>query len=137
VLEAQREVEDALVGFLRGNEQVARLGRAVAAANRAVELALIQYREGAADFTRVLTAQQSKLHEDDELVSARGAVTLSVIRLYKALGGGWEIRDGIDFVPEATKAAMRQRTWWGNMLDDQAQPTNQEEQPWWRLSRWW
>ena len=117
VLRAQQDVENALVGYARGAEQVASLIDAVAAANRAVELSLVQYREGAADYTRVLTTQQAKLHEDDSLASARGTVTLEVIALYKALGGGWELRDREDFVPDATKDEMRSRTWWGRMLN--------------------
>ncbi len=117
VLQAQQEVEDALIGYLRGTEEVSHLERAVEAANRSVELAMVQYREGAADFTRVLTTQQSKLASDVQLVTTRGEVTLSVIALYKALGGGWEIRDDYDFIPESTKAVMRARTAWGDLLE--------------------
>jgi NodT family efflux transporter outer membrane factor (OMF) lipoprotein len=90
VLVAQREVEDALVGYLRGSEQVESLSQSVAAANRAVEISLVQYREGATDYTSILNAQQAKLREDDLLVSTRAAVALSVVGLYRALGGGWE-----------------------------------------------
>jgi hypothetical protein len=36
--------------------------------------------------------------------------------MYKALGGGWQIREGKGFVNEETKEEMRQRTNWGNML---------------------
>lgn len=117
VLGAQRDVENAIVAYLRGGERVARLDRSVAAANRAVEISLIQYRGGATDYTSVLTAQQAKIVEDRKQTASRGDVTLSVIALYKALGGGWEIRDGAAFVPEATRAEMRGRTYWGDMLD--------------------
>jgi NodT family efflux transporter outer membrane factor (OMF) lipoprotein len=116
VLRAQQDVEDALVGYVRGGEQVVRLAEASAAADRALDLSVVQYREGAADYTRVLTAQQAKLQADDTLASARGNVTLSVIALNKALGGGWELRADDDFVREDTKDAMRARTWWGGML---------------------
>jgi NodT family efflux transporter outer membrane factor (OMF) lipoprotein len=117
VLVAQREVENAIVAYLRGGERVARLERSVDAANRAVEISLIQYRGGATDYTSVLTAQQAKIVEDRKLTASRGEVTLSVVALYKALGGGWEIRAGEAFVPEATRAEMRGRTYWGDMLD--------------------
>lgn len=117
VLGAQRDVENAIVAYLRGAERVARLERSVAAANRAVEISLIQYRGGATDYTSVLTAQQAKNVADRRLTTSRGDVTLSVVALYKALGGGWEIRDGDAFVPEATRAEMRGRTYWGDMLD--------------------
>ena len=112
VLSAQRDVESALVGYVHGAERVARLSEAVTAADKAVDLSIIQYREGDADYTRVLNTQQSKLREDDQLASARGDVTLEVIALYKALGGGWELRDGEPFVPAATKDEMRERMGW-------------------------
>jgi NodT family efflux transporter outer membrane factor (OMF) lipoprotein len=121
VLRAQQEVEDAVVGYLRGADEVAHLERSVAAANRAVELSLVQYREGAADYTRVLNSEQSKITEDRRLTTNRGLVTANVIALYKALGGGWELRDDNNFVPAAAKQEMRERTWWGGMLDTEKQ----------------
>jgi NodT family efflux transporter outer membrane factor (OMF) lipoprotein len=117
VLRAQQEVEDALVGYLLGAEKVKRLAESVDAAKRSVELSLIQYREGAADYTRVLTTQQSKLREDEALATSRGAVTLDVISLYRAMGGGWELREGEELVPAATRERMRRRTYWGGMLE--------------------
>jgi len=122
VLVAQRDVDNAIIAYLRGLERVARLQRSVTAANRAVDLSLIQYRGGATDYTSVLTAQQQKVFEDRRLTESRGDVTLSVIALYKAFGGGWEIRTGAPYVPEATREEMRERTWWGGMID------NREEQ---------
>jgi NodT family efflux transporter outer membrane factor (OMF) lipoprotein len=113
VLRAQKDVEDALSAYLRGLERVERLTEAAAAADRAVEVALIQYREGAADFTRVLTAQQAKLQEEDRLALARGEVTLAAVALYKALGGGWEIRADAPVVSEETAERMRARAWIG------------------------
>ena len=144
VLVAQRDVEDALVGYLRGRDQVARLAESVAAANRAVDLSLIQYREGATDFTSVLNSQQSKLKENDLLVSTRGNVALSVVALYKALGGGWEIRDGQDFVPDQTREEMRARTHWGDALSpagrardvDKAR-NDAEKGGFWHWRWWW
>lgn len=124
VLVAQQEVENALVGYTRGAEQVGHLVRAVDAANRAVDLATIQYREGATDFTTVLTAQQAKLEEDDSLALARGGVTQSAIDLYRALGGGWELRAGRDVVPESVKPVMAERTWWGDLLDADQRATD-------------
>jgi NodT family efflux transporter outer membrane factor (OMF) lipoprotein len=145
VLQAQREVEDALAGYLRGAEVVASLTRSAVAAGRAVDISLIQYREGAADFSRVLDSQQSKLLSDDALALARGSVTVSAITLFRALGGGWELREDDDFVPEHVKAAMRERTWWGGTLDHEARRGEVHEaaadtaagRPWWRPRWWW
>ena len=144
VLVAQQEVEDSLAGYMRGTERIERLQAAVDAANRAVELSLIQYREGATDFVTVLNSQQSKLREDDQLVNERGIVAVSVVSLYKALGGGWEIREGQDFVPAETRDEMRERTRWGGLLSKDAQTrdtgeaaSDLEKRPWWKLRWWW
>jgi len=144
VLLAQQEVEDSLIGYLRGSERVERLRESVAAANRAVDLSLIQYRGGATDYTSVLNTQQAKLKEDDQLASTRGAVALSVVSLYKALGGGWELREGKDFVPDETREEMRARTHWGGMLspegraaDVEKAKSDAEKHPWWHWRWWW
>lgn len=145
VLRAQQEVEDALIGYVRGMAAVALLERSVAAANRAVELSIIQYREGAADYTRVLDTQQAKLTSDDRLANQRGTVTLAVVNLYRALGGGWQQREGRPLIPEETKDAMRARTWYGNMLDegeqeadvDQAERDLEPDRPWYDFRWWW
>lgn len=121
VLRAQQDVVDAVIGYVRGLDEVNHLERSVAAANSAVELALIQYTGGAADYTRVLTAQQAKITADRRLTARRGAVTASVIALYKALGGGWELRTGNDLVPEGVAKQMQARTNWGGMLGNDRQ----------------
>jgi outer membrane protein TolC len=116
VLRAQSEVESALAAYLGAQRRLAALERGVAAATKAVQLAEIQYREGAYDYTRVLDTQQFLVAEEDKLVDTKGTVGLSLTALYKALGGGWEMRMGQDFVTDDTKNAMRARTHWGAML---------------------
>lgn len=145
VLQAQEEVESALTGYLGAQRQVAFLTGSVASAARAVELADFQYREGAADYTRVLTAQQFLVGEQDRLVSTRGAVALNLVSLYRALGGGWEVRAEKDFVPEETKRQMLERTSWDRMLTtegqakdlDAAASDTESERRWWRWRWWW
>ncbi len=77
---------------------------------------MVQYREGITDFTTVLTAQQSLLSAQDSLATARGNISGSLVGVYRALGGGWEIREGQDFVPAETREAMEKRTNWGKLL---------------------
>ena len=144
VLVAQQEVEDAIAGYVRGSARVHSLQAAVDAANRAVELSVIQYREGATDFVTVLNSQQSKLREDDQLVNERGTLAISVVSLYRALGGGWEIREGQDFVPAATRDEMKERTRWGGLLSKDAQERDTSESQsdlektrWWNWRWWW
>jgi NodT family efflux transporter outer membrane factor (OMF) lipoprotein len=92
VLKANSEVEDAIVGFLQSQEQVRSLQKGVQSSERSVELALTQYREGTTDFNRVFNLQSILFNQQDELAVAQAAVTLSLVRIYKALGGGWQIR---------------------------------------------
>ena len=65
------------------------LKKATAAASRAVKLALDQYKSGIIDFQSVLETQKSLLSFQDQLATSDGTVTSNLIKLYKALGGGW------------------------------------------------
>ena len=117
VLRAQGEVEIAIAGFLGAQRQVSVLTQSVDSAARAVDLAEQQYRGGIADYTRVLTTQEFLTDEQSRLVSTRGAVAQNLVALYRALGGGWELREGQDLVPAPIQDQMRERTKWGEMLD--------------------
>lgn len=119
VLRAQQEVESAIAGYLGAKREAAALGDAVGAAERAVDLALIQYREGATDYTTVINTQQVLVTQQDRYVATRGSEILNVLALYKALGGGWELRDGRDFVSDETKQQLKDRTYWGTLLGDE------------------
>ncbi len=90
VLGALEEVETTLVRY--GQEQVRRqrLAEAVAANRRALELATEVYTRGLADFLTVLEAQRALYTTEDDLAQSDQAVTVDLIALYKALGGGWE-----------------------------------------------
>ncbi|MFB3123112.1 MAG: efflux transporter outer membrane subunit [Candidatus Binatia bacterium] len=116
VLRAAQEVEDAIVAFLRTQEQARFLSESVESAKRSVELSLIQYREGATDYQRVLDSQGFLVQQQDRLTLSLGDVPTSLIAVYKALGGGWQIREGKDFIPEEIKTEMNSRTDWGNLL---------------------
>ncbi len=125
VLQAAREVEDGISSYLGGVDQRRYLGDSVKAAQRSVDLALVQYREGAVDYQRVLDTQQTLLRVQDAYTSVRGDVVASLIAIYKALGGGWEIRAGNTFVNENRQETMKERTDWGKLLDE----TQPEELP--------
>ncbi len=116
VLRAAAEVETGLSSFLRGRERAAHLANSVSAAERAAELSLIQYRQGAADFLRVNQAQVDLVERQNSLVLARASIGQAVIATYRALGGGWETRCGREFVPQETIDALRERTDWGDIL---------------------
>jgi hypothetical protein len=90
VLSANQEVEDSLVAFLRNQERVTELQASVDATSNALELVLIQYKEGESDFTGVFVMQRELVQLQEQL--AQGDIATSLIDVYKALGGGWEIR---------------------------------------------
>jgi len=117
VLFAVREVEDAMVSFLKSREQAEELQQSVTASNRSVEISLIQYRDGVTDYTRVLNSQEFLVQQQDSYTATRGNVARSLIAMYKALGGGWEIRQGQNLLPDTIKEDMTQRTDWGEILD--------------------
>ena len=116
VLLAASEVEDALVAFLRSQEEVQYLTAADAAAELAVELALLQYREGTASFAPVLLALEFQVGIANDLAVARGSVVLNLIAAYKALGGGWEVRSGLELLAPETEAELRELDDWGDLL---------------------
>ena len=122
VLKAQEEVEQGLAGFLQGRQQVDLLRRSVAAAQHALRIAIDQYQLGTRDFTTVLTAEQNLYQAETSLASASGSVSTSLASVYRSLGGGWQIREGNDFVNDATRAEMRHRTDWGTLLPPATRP---------------
>jgi outer membrane protein TolC len=118
VLRALREVEDAMIAFHKARERVISLQAGVNASQRAAELALMQYQNGLDDYTRVLNSELFLVQQQDKLTAGRSDVARSLIALYKALGGGWEIREGQSLLPSETRKTMTQRTDWGELLDE-------------------
>jgi NodT family efflux transporter outer membrane factor (OMF) lipoprotein len=129
VLSAERDVEDNLIAFLRAQDRADLLAQSISSARAAVGLAVLQYREGVSDFTTVLSAQQALLSQQDSLASTLGTVATSLVGVYRALGGGWEIREGQDLVPAEIKAEMQQRTNWGHLLSPSTYNAPASRQP--------
>ncbi len=89
VLTALQEVENALVAIARNDERTRALASAVASAENAAELARQNYSAGLIDFQSVLNTERTVLSVSDSLANTRADGLLALIRLYKALGGGW------------------------------------------------
>jgi len=89
VLRALQDVEDSLTALAQ--EQVRRnhLAAATAAAEQAADLSLQLYMSGLRDFRDVLDSQRSLLSLQDSLATSGASVATDLVRLYKALGGGW------------------------------------------------
>ena len=90
VLTALKDVEDALVSLQGNRERLTRLQAAAAAAANADLLARQRYASGLIDFRSVLDTQRTLLSTQDDVDSTRASLSSDHVRLYKALGGGWE-----------------------------------------------
>jgi NodT family efflux transporter outer membrane factor (OMF) lipoprotein len=93
VLNALQEVENALVNFSRNQERGDALLSAVKSARTAAVLARERYSAGLTDFQSVLTSERTVLVLEESLARNRADGVLALIRLYKALGGGWSPQD--------------------------------------------
>jgi NodT family efflux transporter outer membrane factor (OMF) lipoprotein len=119
VLEAAQEVDDAMISLSGAQAEEAILVEAVEAARRSNVLSMLQYKEGFSGYQRVLDAQKSLFSQQNRYAATQGQAVQSLVALYKALGGGWEVREGKAFVDEDTLTVMRERTNWGDILNDQ------------------
>ncbi|MCD6389891.1 MAG: efflux transporter outer membrane subunit [Desulfobulbaceae bacterium] len=129
VLQAAQEVEDAMVGFLRSQEEIVLISESVDNYKSSVDISLLQYREGETSYQRVVDTQRVLTQQEDNLASTTGSIAINLIAMYKALGGGWELRLGKEFIPEQTMEEMRQRTDWGNLLPAENLPDDLESAP--------
>ncbi len=118
VLNAAREVEDSMVGIVYARKEAEYVSQGVESSKRSMELSLLQYEEGFSDYQRVLDSTRALTQKQDQYAQLQGKIATNFISLYKALGGGWQIRLDNDFVPAEVKEKMQKRTDWGNLLDD-------------------
>jgi len=116
VIQAAREVEDAMVLFVGSQQQDEILTASVISAKRSSVLSMLRYKEGFANYQRVLDSQQKLFGQQQRYVANKGAAVRSIAQVYRALGGGWQNHSG-EFVDEATRDQMEQRIDWGEMLE--------------------
>jgi NodT family efflux transporter outer membrane factor (OMF) lipoprotein len=86
---AYREVRDTYAAYTQEYHRYQALQGAVKAAQDAVTIAKDLYKNGLRDFTAVIDAQRSLLALEEALVISRGQITIDLIALFKALGGGF------------------------------------------------
>jgi outer membrane protein, multidrug efflux system len=87
VLTALEETENAFVAYREQQSRLKSLMEQASASRRAAELAALQYREGVADFLTLLDAQRTQLAAESDVAATEGEVNISVVSVYKALGG--------------------------------------------------
>jgi NodT family efflux transporter outer membrane factor (OMF) lipoprotein len=117
VLQAARESEDSMAGFIGARKQAKILAETVISAKRSNELSTLRYREGFSDYQRVLDSQQALFAQQQRYVTARGDAVRNLVSLYRALGGGWEGRAALQLVSPDNLEEMRERTNWGDYLE--------------------
>ncbi len=122
VLSAQQEVDNGLVNYLQSRNQAEFLRRSVEAARGAMRIATEQYQQGGVSFTTVLTSEENLLQAENSFTGAVANVPLGLTAVFRALGGGWQIRVDGNFVTAATVDQMRARTDWGNLLPPTSAP---------------
>ena len=93
VLTALEDVENSIVSYARELDRRQQLENAVRASLEAVDLAKELYQGGLRDFNYVLDTQRALFVQQDSLAASNAEVTSNLIRLYKAIGGGWDASD--------------------------------------------
>jgi len=126
VIQAAREVEDAMVAFVGNEAQDDILTDTVASAKRSTDLSMLRYQEGFADYQRVLDAQQSLFNQQQRYVSNKGLAIQNLIAVYTALGGGWQAGPA-NFVDQATREQMEQRTDWDGLLEADRETISEQQ----------
>ncbi len=90
VLRAWHEVDDALVAYQASQRRRDSLQQAVMHSQRALDSVHQQYAQGTVDFLNVLTVQNALLANEAALVDSTAQVSLSLVDVFGALGGGWQ-----------------------------------------------
>ena len=101
VLRAGREVEDGIVLFLRSQSQVRYLTVSAEEAKIAAEEAVLLSKDVKFDLNRAFVTSNFLVQQQDKLAVATGDIAQGLIQVYRALGGGWEIRNGHCALPQA------------------------------------
>jgi outer membrane protein TolC len=92
VLHAAQQVQTALRGFLLSQEQAEDLAKSAKAAVAAAEVGVKQYKAGTVPFNTVFNLETAQVQQQDNLAVAQGNIALNLVNVYRALGGGWELR---------------------------------------------
>ncbi len=92
VLTANQQAEDGLVAFLKSQEADKKQAQAVVAAEKATGIVVAQYSAGTVAFNSVAVIETTQVQAQNLEVLARGNIALGLVQLYRALGGGWQIR---------------------------------------------
>ncbi|MEX0330028.1 MAG: efflux transporter outer membrane subunit [Puniceicoccaceae bacterium] len=134
VLLAAQEIDNAAISVVKTREQKEPQKASTAAARRSLELANSRYREGLADFQRVIDAQRAVAAQAERELLNDSSHISAVISLYKSIGGGWLDMPVDQLIPESVRTSMEERTDWADQLrkpmpDGTLSPASTEESP--------
>ena len=119
VLEAVREVSNALIAHRYLQEQAEYNFAAVEASIRAFNISATQYNNGLVTYQRLLSTVEKMTLREDTYAQTKGNIASNVVALYKALGGGWQARTEADLLKPEVVEQMKVRTDWGDYLEQQ------------------
>lgn len=108
ILRAVEEVETAITAFLEERVRSEAMDRAAEIAREELRLAMYLYGEGLINFQNVLDAERSLFALESQVADARGRATVNLVKLYKALGGGWDPENAPE--PDPTKYEEQPKT---------------------------
>jgi len=116
VLNAQKEVQDGIANYTESQKTLQSMTAANNAALMTVALTQVRYEEGEIGYAELIQTKLSQLNLQTSLVNAQANTPQQAISLYRALGGGWQIRKDRDVVSDDVKQEMANRTDWGSLL---------------------
>ncbi len=93
VLQAWKEVDDALTAYREAQRRRADVAQSVTENQAALQAARQRYSEGAIDFLNVISTQAQLLQSENDLADSDTQIATNLVNLYRALGGGWEVAD--------------------------------------------
>lgn len=126
VLNAQKEVQDGITNYTESQKTLQSMTAANNAALMTVALTQVRYEAGEIGYAELIQTKLSQLNLQTSLVNAEANTPQQAISLYRALGGGWQIREGHDVISDDIKQEMTHRTDWGSLLktENHEEPNN-------------
>lgn len=117
VLQAVREVSDALLAYQYSLQRLDYDFLAVEASIRAFNISANQYNNGLVTYQRLLSTVEKMTLREDVYAQTRGNIAIQLVALYKALGGGWQGHGALPLIRQDTIDKMKARTDWGELLE--------------------
>ncbi|MFZ0206065.1 MAG: TolC family protein, partial [Roseiarcus sp.] len=104
IVQAVQQVDDAGAAFHAQQERLADLDRALTAAREATRVATERYDRGLTDYLNVLDAERQQYSLEESQVAARQVEAEALVGLFRALGGGWPVKENLPDIPQPQPA---------------------------------